>query len=313
MGDAAQFGSLDHEVFRAPYKVEPVIETWKTPGNYRRFPGGDKLPDTQQVWKVQNTGKRSGGVVSRSYGFTDSPDAEAIVAGYNEGKEYGAVGVGRHASFLQWGYSAPPSQMTEAGRKFFVNCICYIRKFDGKAPLVTSRGYPRENAERLAALINRIKDKDFFSRTFSPELKEKYANDPDGLAAYYRENFELIYHDKVFQVDAELQTLGIESNRRVETLERLIALLDDPRPGRASAEAAGSLYSRHVRHPRGVARLVRREPRPVLLQRLRRIQVPDRAGRISGDEDKRELRSKDPPNGGQTSCKPKPKEVIEHR
>ena len=49
MGDAAQGEPRKHEVFSAPFRVTPKFETWKTPGNYRRYPGGDKLPDTLNV------------------------------------------------------------------------------------------------------------------------------------------------------------------------------------------------------------------------------------------------------------------------
>jgi len=31
-------------------------------------------------------------------------------------------------------HAAGPSQMTNAGRALFVNCVAYIAKFDGKAP-----------------------------------------------------------------------------------------------------------------------------------------------------------------------------------
>ena len=116
MGDAAQSEPRKHEVFSTPFEVKPKLTFWKTPKNYRRYPGGDELKAEVRVWRVQNTGKSSGGVVSRSYGFEDSPDAEVLTAGYNTGKESGAVGVGRHGNFLQWGFSAPPSKMTEAGR-----------------------------------------------------------------------------------------------------------------------------------------------------------------------------------------------------
>ena len=163
MGDAAHVGSHKHTVFNKPFKVEPKVETWDTPGNYRSFPGGDKLPDKMDVWKVQDSGKSFGGVVSRSYGFGDSPDAEIIVKGFNTGKEYGAVGIGRHGNVLQWGYSAEPSLMTTAGRNLFVNCIHYMKSFDGKVRLVRSQGYPRENAVRLAALITQIKRKDRYT------------------------------------------------------------------------------------------------------------------------------------------------------
>ena len=140
MGDAAHVGSQPHEVFAGPHRVSPSVETRDTPRNYRRFPGGPQLPDKMQVWLVQKTGKGFGGVVSRSWGYGDSPDAEVIVAGFNRGKEYGAVGIGRHANFLQWGYSAPPSQMTDDGRRLFINCVHYIRRFDGKPPLVRREG-----------------------------------------------------------------------------------------------------------------------------------------------------------------------------
>ncbi len=242
MGDAAQAGSLEHEVFNRPFKVQPKFESWKTPGNYRRFPGGKELPDKLKVWRVQNTGKTYGGVVSRSWGFDDSPDAEVIVAGYNTGKENGAVGVGRHAGFLQWGYSAPPSKMTEAGKKFFLNCICYIHKFDGKRPLIRRARSDRMNPVRLALLIDRIKDKSFFSRTFTAEQLAKYEGNPEGLAQYYRDDYELIYWDEVYKIDEELKPLGIESNRKVGSLRRIIRLLKD----NEHAETARLLLRRYT-------------------------------------------------------------------
>jgi hypothetical protein len=242
MADAAHAGSFEHEIFSKPFKVEPQFEYCKTPDNYRRFPDGDKLPNQMKVWLVQKTGKRYGSVVARSYGFTDSPDAEALVLGFNTGKEYGAVGIGRHGNFLQWGYWAPPSKMTEAGRKLFLNCICYIHKFDGKPPLIRKASSQRFNAIRLAALINLIKDEKFFSSTFPPELKEKYKGDPDGLVRYYRDNFESIYWNKVFLIDNELKSLGIKSNREIETLKKLIYLLKDEK----HAETARLLLARYT-------------------------------------------------------------------
>ena len=243
MGDAAHAESLEHEVFSQPFKVEPEFEYRDTPGNYhRRHLGEDKLPNKMKVWPVQRTDKTFGGVVSRAYHFGDYPDDELLVPGFNGGKEYGASGVGRHGNFLQWGYSAPPSKMTEAGQKFFLNCICYIRRFNGKGPLVKEQSSPRMNALRLASLTNQITDKQFFSGTFSPELMEKYAADPNGLVQYYRDNFEFIYRGEVFLVDYELKNLGIESNRKISTLEKLVELLDD----KNYAETAKLLLERYT-------------------------------------------------------------------
>jgi hypothetical protein len=87
-----------------------------------------------EKWRVQNTGKDFGSVVSRSYGFEDSPDAKILTAGFNVGKECGAVGVGRQGNFLRWGFSVPPSRMTEAGKCFFLNCICYFQRSSTARP-----------------------------------------------------------------------------------------------------------------------------------------------------------------------------------
>jgi hypothetical protein len=242
MGDAAQGEPIKHIVFEKPFKVEPKFELWNTPENYRRYPGGDKLPEKFKVWRVQNTSKTYGGVVSRSYGYSDSPDAEVLTPGYNEGKECGAVGVGRHGNILQWGFSAPPSQMTDAGKNFFLNCVCYIHKFDGKAPLVRIVSPDRMDAIRIAALINKINDKSFFSGTFSPNLLKEYEGKPEGLVKYYNDDYELIYWDNVFRVDSDLKSLGIDSNRKISTLERLIALLGDGE----KAGTAKSLLTRYT-------------------------------------------------------------------
>ncbi len=112
-----------------------MFEEWPTPASYRRRPGGDKLPDKLKVWRVQNTSAQPatrstpGGVVSRPLGPTDWANAEAITPGFNTSNQYGALGVARDRNFLQWGFSAPPSKMNDAGRSLFLNCVCYIAKF----------------------------------------------------------------------------------------------------------------------------------------------------------------------------------------
>jgi len=235
MSNAAHAESLQHPVYEDPFKVEPQFEVVKTPGNYHsRHLGTDKLPDKMKVWKVQSTER--GNVVCRAYGFEDSPDAEVIALGFNRGKEYGAVGIARHGNVLQWGYSDPPSRMTDAGRKLFLNCICYIRQFDGRQPLAHYKSSHRLNAIRLGLLINRIKDEKFFSGTFAPELMQKYKGDPDGLAGYYRRNLDLIYRERTFLVDAELAELGLASNRSVETLGKLIEMFEDGQKGKTARQ-----------------------------------------------------------------------------
>jgi len=158
-----------------------------------------------------------------------------------EGKGYGAVGIGRHGNVLQWGYSMPPSKMTDPGRKLFLNCICYIEQFAGKPPLVRAQASHRDNALRLAALVDRIDDERFFRSAFPEELR-KYEDDPEALVAHYQAGYELIYRDGVFRIDAELESLGLLSNREVRTLQRLIALLEDD----SKADIAGRLLRRYT-------------------------------------------------------------------
>lgn len=229
MDDAAQFEPLqaEHEVFSKPFPVQPQYEMWSTPQNYRDYPSGKDLPAKLKVWCVQKSGKDFGGVVSAGAGYGDSPDAEVLAPGFNIGKEFGDVGIGRHANVLQWGYASPPSQMTDAGRALFLNCICYVRKFDGVAPLVRRVGYPRLNAVRLAAFIDAIKDKSFFTNTFPAELQEPYRGKSAELVKYFQDNIEYVYRDKVFRVDDDLKSVGINSNRTVAALGQMIELLKD--------------------------------------------------------------------------------------
>jgi len=230
MGDAAQFEplQLEHEVYRKPFPVQPAYEMWPTPENYRQTSlVGKALPPKIKVWRVQNTGQVAGGVVSIGYGYSDSPDAEVLAPGYNVGKQYGDVGIGRHASILQWGYSAPPSQMTDAGRALFLNCICYVRKFDGKPPLVRAVNRCREHAIRLALATEWVKDQTFFANVFTPEQLREYRGRPEAFAKYFQERLELVYYDKVYRVDGELKSLGIASNRTIAALGQMIALLKD--------------------------------------------------------------------------------------
>jgi hypothetical protein len=172
----------------------------------------------------------------------DSPDAETLVIGYNVGKEPNAVAIGRHASFLKWGYSASPSQMTDAGKTLFINSICYIHKFDGVRPLVR-RGTPaRDWAPYEAKIAKRITEPEkFLGGAFPAELLSKYKGHYEELFKLYQDNIELVYHEKHFVIDTDLQALGIKSNRQVATLEKLIGFLSDEQ----RAPAARKLLARY--------------------------------------------------------------------
>jgi hypothetical protein len=286
-------------VYHTPLAVRPEFEFRPTPDNYRRtYQGPGKLPDRIKVWRVQNSPR--GNMVSPAFGFLDSPDAEIIAVGFNLAKEYGAIGIGRQGNFLQWGYGDPPSQMTEAGRRLFINCIHYIHRFDGQTPLVHRCAEARDSAVLVASAMARIHtlvtnrlsyvsppkrsaasgqeadvtsvplfgpdpwlpfetpravpvqpgeaahllapQKQFFLEMFLPDLWDKYCADPNSLVAYCKTNLELVYWDGIFRVDEDLRSLGLTSNRRIETLERLFELRKDP----ARGELAQRLLDRYT-------------------------------------------------------------------
>jgi hypothetical protein len=232
MGDAAQGEPRKHKVFESPLKVTPQFEYMPTPSDSRRYLGGEHLPARMKVWRIQSGG--AGGVVSRSWGYEDSPDAEVLTPGYGD-KENGAVGVGRHGNFLQWGFSAPPSRMTEAGRAFFINCVVYISSFDGASPLVRKVRTHRIGVENAALTLSKVEDGSItlgdqasFLKRFPKHLLREYKDNWHGLLDFYCTHRELIYVDGkgVYHVDRPLAALGIKSNRQIESLQKLINMLE---------------------------------------------------------------------------------------
>jgi hypothetical protein len=107
---------------------------WDKPQSYATFPGGADLPAKLKVWRVQNSGKEMYGAVSEPFAKGAPADCEVLTTGLSTHKGAQHVSVGRQGNFLYWGYNSPPSQMTEAGKAFYLNCLVYIAKFD-KPPL----------------------------------------------------------------------------------------------------------------------------------------------------------------------------------
>ena len=62
----------------------------------------------------------------------------------------------------------------------------------------------------------------------NPETSPAYGQDPAGLTALYRDHLDLVYREGAFRIDADLKSLGLASNRSMETLETLIELLSKP-------------------------------------------------------------------------------------
>jgi hypothetical protein len=216
-----------HEIFHKPYKVEIAYQDMPTPESYRHFPGGEALGETMKAWRVQTKKfpEIDPGLVSDPYGFADSPDAEVISGGRNS-KGPDSVALGRHGNFFLWGFSAQPSDMTPEARKCFVNAIHYVKKFDGQKPLVRKTSSGREWALVCAGYLKQISDERFLTQNFPEDLRQRFGKDPEKYIAYYKENLEYLHRaGNHVVVDEDVKQLGL-SNRKVELLERCVAMLE---------------------------------------------------------------------------------------
>ncbi len=124
-------------IFKGPYKVKLTTEMRPTPVGAKEYAEmcQEKLPDMIPMWKVQkkdydNAKGYKIGMVTRPWGYIDSPDAE-IISGGESAKCYNAISIGRHANWLHWGFSASPADMTDEAKPVFLNAVVYISKFKG--------------------------------------------------------------------------------------------------------------------------------------------------------------------------------------
>lgn len=124
-------------IFKGPYKVKLTTEMRPTPAGAKEYAQmcQEKLPYMIPMWKVQkkdygNTKGYKIGMVTRPWGYLDSPDAE-IISGGESAKCYNAISIGRHANFLHWGFAASPTDMTDEAKPVFLNAVIYISKFKG--------------------------------------------------------------------------------------------------------------------------------------------------------------------------------------
>lgn len=186
-----------------------------------------------KVLRIQDTNNQVGKAGAVAPGVTaEYPgEAETVTLGFAPGKAYDSVGIGRHGNFMLWGWSASPANMTEAGRKLFLNAICYIHRYDRKPFVrIPQRAMARTKIDTFFGRMAMRSDiaESYLKYYFPPELAQKYKQDPDGTRKYYEENIELVYAaERKFHVDEELKSLGIKSNRDITMLKTLIDLLKD--------------------------------------------------------------------------------------
>lgn len=162
----------DHPIFNGPFKVNIKSEMLPTPANALEYCPiyGYTLPAETEMWKVQE--KRPDiriGMVSRPWGYLDSPETEVISSGVCA-KSIDAIAIGRHGNMFHWGFSAKPSDLTEPAKAALANAIVYMKDFNGK------RIIARKLNEGIA--------------TRAQAVAKQYFDSQDANEAGYRSNIE---------------------------------------------------------------------------------------------------------------------------
>ena len=146
----------DHPIFRGPFKVDIKSEMRPTPENAKEYCPiyGYTLPEMTEMWLVHSpttpeNGRRIG-MVSRPWGYTDSPEAEVISSGVCA-KSIDAVALGRHGNFFHWGFAAKPSDMTEPAKAALANAIVYMKDFNGKHVIARKKDESIATRDRATA------------------------------------------------------------------------------------------------------------------------------------------------------------------
>ncbi|MDE2505618.1 MAG: hypothetical protein KGM43_00255 [Planctomycetota bacterium] len=261
LDDAAHGVVLSHPIFHTPLQVGPQFEVFPTPTEYSKQRGED-FGATILAWRVQT--KRYPeldlGAVADADGFHDSPDAEIIARGLNK-EDPRSAAISRHANFMQWGFSASPSNLTPSAQKCLVNSICYVKRFDGTPPLTRKTTF----ATTRAGLVDKIKftqrllnDHEWMQSTtlaavrddperiasitklYISEIQDFFTNDVvmkcgEDLNAYLRwlqanlDRVVVVDPDDFplkFMLDDDLRVVGATSNHDIALLERCVKLLE---------------------------------------------------------------------------------------
>ena len=147
-----------HPIFKGPYKVNVTLVDRPTPEGAKEFAPmvGEVLPDITPMWRVNTKGYMTDrgykvGMVSRPWGFEDSPEAEWISSGLCA-KSIDAMALGRHANFFHWGFAGGADDMTDEAKPLFANAIVYISKFAGQHAI--ARKYDEGISTRIVAKEN---------------------------------------------------------------------------------------------------------------------------------------------------------------
>lgn len=198
-----------HDIFNKPFKVNIKASMQPTPEAAKEYGPiyKQEIPENVEMWQVQTpsfltTPEYRIGMVSRPGGYLDSPETE-IISGGKCTKSLDAIAIGRHGSFLHWGFSASPKYLTEAGKAAFANAVVYISKFKG------ARIIARKMNENIITRDHELVSVDYFTSQESVDERNRIT-----LLSY-------LPVDSVKQVIKEKRARGEELNAAEVMYENL--------------------------------------------------------------------------------------------
>lgn len=165
----------DHAIFKGPFKVEIKSEMLPTPEHALQYCPlyGYTLPAETEMWKMHEAATEENGIrigmVSRPWGYTDSPETE-VISGGKCAKSIDAVAIGRHGNFFHWGFAAKPSDLTESAKAALANAIVYMKDFNGKHVIARKRN--EGIATRAQATADKyLASRDCWNQMYEDEMK----------------------------------------------------------------------------------------------------------------------------------------------
>lgn len=173
--------NLDHPIFKGPFQTDITLEKQPTPEDalhYQYF-FEEPLPDSVMMWRVNTKGYMTDegynpGMVSRPWGYADSPDSEVMSSGVCA-KTIDAVALGRHGNFFTWGFIGGPKDMTEEAQKVFANAVVYMSKHQDP-PITRKWNDRRANREYLMEKIEYSKKSTYERRCHDDSIFYAQAN-----------------------------------------------------------------------------------------------------------------------------------------
>ncbi len=191
----------------------------------------EEVPGTLPAVEILSHPDITPGLVTSDAGFLDSPDTEAIAGGIHM-KGPGYIAIGRQGHFLLWGFHGSPGDMTETGRRVFLNAVAYISKFRGAPILALRRVPPRDSLGLTLGFLDTDEPEDrprLLEREFGSEVPEGARADRANRRAWFLQNRPYFRYEGTeekgrYVIDEDAKAWGVP-NSDPSLLERAVSNL----------------------------------------------------------------------------------------